>query len=487
MARHGKLVFERYFNGSDAGEANLIASVSKSILSLVTGIAIEDGLLDLDTRIDRFLPPDLVGDHGDLTVEQLLTMSGGLPVDDPESWYEEADSFVRVVLERPSVAPAGTKYAYDSGLAQVLGAVLTEASGMTLCDYTTEHLLSPLGIDVERWWVEPGGYDTGGVYLTPRELARIGQLVLQGGMWDGRQLVPKPWLDLTLAERWDLGCRGVRPVHVGYGYLWWPLDVDGHQVWLATGYGNQQLWIIPDMDLVFVITHDATNVGDPDRRQVTDYDLARSADPAACPGRACADLPCVDRGGRHDAAGWDRPCRAARLAGRRPRVVVVARWLPDRAGAGRARSQLRDLHRRCRWDRPGPAHARPRVRQPARLVARRQPDRLRPGRPGDQRPVPRRPRRVRPGAADRLRRVRERAHVVARRQPHRVRVGPHRDEGLRRGRAALGDGGRRDRGDAAARSRRRVPLVVTGRPAIALEVHGDPVRIGVLDLETAAP
>jgi CubicO group peptidase (beta-lactamase class C family) len=285
VVRHGKLVVERYFNGSDAGEANNVASVSKSILSLVTGIAIEDGLLALDSRIDEFLPADLVGDHGNLTVEQLLTMSGGLQLSDPEYDYPPGDSFVRAVLARPTVAPAGSEFAYSTGLTQVLAAVLTEAVGMSLCDYASTRLLGPLGIDVERWWVEPGGYDAGGhsLFITPREMARIGQLVLNGGSWNGHQLVPKPWLDLTLAQRWDLGCKGVSPVHFGYGDLWWPLDVDGHLVWQASGYGSQQLWIVPAMGLLLVITHDAASVGDPRRQEVNDYALARAAILSAAP------------------------------------------------------------------------------------------------------------------------------------------------------------------------------------------------------------
>ena len=266
--RHGKLVFERYFNGSDAGEANTIASASKSILSVATGIAIDEGLLELDTRIDEFLPPDLVGAHGDLTVEHLLTMSGGLAMsEDPEyvadvgpSDLPGEPSFVRAVLKRDSVAPAGSKFAYSTGLTQVLAAVLTEATGQSLCAYIADRLLGPLGIDVEQWWVEPDGYFAGGhsVFITPREMARFGQLVLQHGQWDGKQLVPAAWLDRSLAERWDLGCRGVLGAHQGYGFLWWLYDVDGYEVWNASGYGGQELWIAPDLDLLIVLTHDSS-------------------------------------------------------------------------------------------------------------------------------------------------------------------------------------------------------------------------------------
>ena len=117
VVRHGKLVYERYFNGGDAAKALTIASASKSILSVATGLAIEDGLLDLDTRIDTFLPPDLVGAHGDLTIEHLLTMSGGLANSEDAEYLSDAGpsdvpgepSFVREVLKWESVEPAGTE------------------------------------------------------------------------------------------------------------------------------------------------------------------------------------------------------------------------------------------------------------------------------------------------------------------------------------------------------------------------------------------
>jgi CubicO group peptidase (beta-lactamase class C family) len=287
VVRHGKLVFERYFNGSNAGEANLIASVSKSILSVITGIAIEEGLLSLDSRIDEFVPPDLVGQHGDLTVENLLTMSGGLALSqDAEYLYDVGPSdepgepsFVRVVLKRESVAPAGSEFAYSTGLTQVLAAVLTEATGQSLCTYTADRLLGPLGIDVEKWWVEPDGYFAGGhsVFITPRELARLGQFVLQHGQWDGKQLVRAAWLDKALTERWDLGCKGILSAHQGYGFLWWLYDVDGYQVWNASGYGGQELWIAPDLDLLIVLTHDPANFGDPDRHEIVPGAVARAA------------------------------------------------------------------------------------------------------------------------------------------------------------------------------------------------------------------
>jgi len=323
VVRHGKLVYERYFNGGDAAQALTIASASKSILSVATGLAIEDGLLDLDTRIDTFLPPDLVGAHGDLTIEHLLTMSGGLANSEDAEYLSDAGpsdvpgepSFVREVLKWESVEPAGTKFAYSTGLTQVLAAVLTEATGESLCAYVTDRLLGPLGIDVERWWVEPDGYFAGGhsVFVTPRELARFGQLVLQHGTWAGEQLVDAAWLDRSLDERWDLGCRPGLGAHQGYGLLWWLYDAEGYHVWNASGHGGQEVWIAPDLDLLIVVTHDASRVGEPHHHEIGPGTVARAAifptteapRPPRCPARALrAYTTQPDGGGRSAVAEW---------------------------------------------------------------------------------------------------------------------------------------------------------------------------------------
>ena len=143
IAKDGRLVSERYYNGAGASDAYLIASVSKSILGLLTGIAIEEGLLRLDTTIGEVLPETFVGEHGDLTIEHLLTMSAGLRLEEEEFSYDEdvpsdipgEPSFLRAVLARETVDPPGTRFDYSTGLTQVLAAVLTEVTGESLCDY----------------------------------------------------------------------------------------------------------------------------------------------------------------------------------------------------------------------------------------------------------------------------------------------------------------------------------------------------------------
>lgn len=223
VVRHGKLVFERYFNGSEATHSNNVHSLSKSILSAVTGIAIAEGHFQVEDPISELLPEDLTGDSGDMTVRNLLTMAGGLDWAENETEHEiEGDhSHVAAVLARPRIGPSGSEFLYNTGLTQTLSAVLAENVGDSLCRYTHDRLLEPLGIDVDHWKVDPDGYHAGGhsMFLTPREVAVFGQLILQDGVWGGQQLIPSGWLEDSLTSTWGLECRPGDSVGVGYGYL----------------------------------------------------------------------------------------------------------------------------------------------------------------------------------------------------------------------------------------------------------------------------
>lgn len=266
VIRHGELAFERYFNGHDLSHANNLHSLSKSILSVVTGIAITDDLIELDAPISDILPADLVGENGDITVRHLLTMSSGLEIDFEREndyiaqWEAERHSFVRGALDSRRSSDPGEVFEYLNLLTQVLSAVIAEAAEGSTCDFASERLFGPLAIDVDHWHVDLDGYHAGGhsMFLTPREIARFGQLVLQEGVWQGSQLVAAEWLDESLGVTWDLGCR---PGPTGYGYLWWLNEAGGFQVWTASGAGGQELHIVPDLDLILVMTH--TTGGDP--------------------------------------------------------------------------------------------------------------------------------------------------------------------------------------------------------------------------------
>lgn len=258
----GKLVWERYFNGSRATHANNVHSVAKSLLSLVVGRAIENDALSLDDTIQEHLPAALVPrDAPAITVRDLLTMSGGLEWEEnvTEMNFDRDESFVRQILELDQIDEPGERFSYNTGLTQLLSAVIAEATGGSTCEFAHKELFAPIGVTVDHWLTDPDGYHAGGhsMFMTPRELALVGQLVLD----EGEGAVDKDggpagsWLQRSLAGTWKLGCRGPRQ-RVSYGYLWWRTDFYDVKAWTAQGFGGQSMFIIPATQTVIVLTTD---------------------------------------------------------------------------------------------------------------------------------------------------------------------------------------------------------------------------------------
>ena len=282
------------------------------------------------------LPPELVPANGDLRVRDLLTMSGGLEVPDPDYSYpwEYADfpdgrpTLVRSALASRRVAEPGSKFAYNTGLTQVLGAMVAETTGVSLCQFAAQRLFGPLGIDVEQWHVDPAGYFAGGhsLWMTPREIAAFGQLILDRGVLGGRQVVPAGWVDEMLSVRWDLRCVAV-PVVQRYGYLWWGFRLGGHDVWIASGYGAQDLAVIEDLDLVALVTHDTTR---PDGLRVPIVELLYDVLLGSIDGQKppAAEPACEARQLTLHRVPADRPGKPVAVAGW-PSGVLPASASPD--------------------------------------------------------------------------------------------------------------------------------------------------------------
>ncbi len=279
VTRHGKLVFERYYEGEDqrwgyplgkvtfdAGTKHDLRSVSKSIVGLLYGIALAEGLTPpLDAPIVESFPeyPDLVSDpeRRRMTLAHALTMRLGLewnedlPYDDPnnsEIAMEFAPDRYRFVLGRPFAMKPGEKWHYNGGATALLGKLIARGSDQPLLDFAREKLFAPLGItDVE--WVQ--GMDgeaaaASGLRMRPRDVAKVGQILLNGGQWKGKSIVPKDWLDASFEPR-------TRPFgEIEYGYHWW-LGAAPHSGlrWIG-GFGNggQRLMVMPALDLAIVIT-----------------------------------------------------------------------------------------------------------------------------------------------------------------------------------------------------------------------------------------
>lgn len=262
VVRHGRLVLERYFHGATRETPADVRSVTKSVVGALTALALEDGALEgVDQPFTDLLAgprPALRPEHDGITVGHLLTMSSGIEWSEAGSTgyleWVTADDPVGYVLERALAADPGTTFAYNSGAVHLLSLAVADAAGRSLPAYADERLFGPLGITGVEW--ESLGTATvngaSGLDLRPRDLARFGQLYLQGGRSGDHQLLPAEWVEASFQPVWStLGeVRGVGAV--SYGRLFWiDLDRDAAFAW---GFGGQYLYVVPRLDLVVVVT-----------------------------------------------------------------------------------------------------------------------------------------------------------------------------------------------------------------------------------------
>jgi CubicO group peptidase (beta-lactamase class C family) len=287
VSRGGKLVCERYFTGSDEVPGRIVRisrrrvdnlvfdadtphnmmSASKSVASLLLGIAVDRGSIkDINAPILNFFPELSEMRSPQLDRIQLwhaLTMSMGL------RWVEatpatgdfnndETRMFLawdpnRYVLGLPVTAPAGQEFFYNTGALRLVSAIIHKAVGRPLDEFAQEVLFEPLGITGADWIRVRGETDAGGgLRLRPRDMAKIGQLVLAGGRWNGRQIVSEDWIKASTIRKIE-ATDGL-----SYGYLWWLGHslVNGREIhWImAAGRGLQTICVVPELDLVFVMT-----------------------------------------------------------------------------------------------------------------------------------------------------------------------------------------------------------------------------------------
>ena len=254
VIRHGYLVFEEYYQGVPNDYQDL-ASVAKSVISALIGIALQEGYIQgLDQKVVDFYPeyvtPNTDPRIGDITLEHLLTMTSGLEreTDFGEDWFKST-------LEQSVSSMPGKAFHYNDSAAHLLSGILTRTTHMTAIEFGNKYLFQPLGIPLPPWETDPLGNNVGGdgLSLRPREMAKIGYLYLNQGLWDGQQLVPAEWVRTATQKH-----VAADILNDDYGYLWWVTTVDGHAAYYAAGFGGQFIYVIPDLDLVVVMTGNAS-------------------------------------------------------------------------------------------------------------------------------------------------------------------------------------------------------------------------------------
>jgi len=290
--RSGDLVLEEYFSGvmrsdstfRDFGRDTLhdMYSVSKSFTSAVVGLAIDSGdILDVDQPVSDFFPEyvHLGGAlaSGELDVRHLLSMSAGLEWDESSTAYtdptnshwqmRQAADPIEFVLSRAQVAAPGMVFAYSTGLTALLGEVVARAAGEPFYDYIARELFEPLGIGEFRWlegyYQGDLAFAGGGLQLRARDMVKFGVVYMNGGVWQGVQVVPSGWVQESTSPQ----------ASVSYGYQWWlgthPL---GGPFFRAVGLGGQHIFVFPGADLVVAFTSNGSGAGPYDL--MDDYILA---------------------------------------------------------------------------------------------------------------------------------------------------------------------------------------------------------------------
>ncbi len=284
VVRGGKIAFERYFGGGQADVRLHLFSVTKSILSALIGIALEEGRLpSVEQPVADFFP-ELDHQPGSpwsqLTLRHLLSMTSGLlwplshhAAEPMVARLRLAPDWGRFILDVPVRREQIGTFHYCSASSHLLSVILSRAAGQNACAYAAARLFAPLGINPpscgQEWENDPQGCSLGGwgLHLTARELARFGWLYLCGGSWQGAQLVPRSWVQAStrLADGYPSG----------YGYHWWLRRGKGQAVFAAIGRGGQYLFCVPNLDLAAVILSEPANRW-PDRWEILDLLVAAS-------------------------------------------------------------------------------------------------------------------------------------------------------------------------------------------------------------------
>jgi len=250
------------------GPFHTMQSVSKSVTSALIGIAKHNKApLDLDAAVlplfEGFRTRGNDSRWGALTLRHLLTMTSGIEWDETTVEYtdpknscaamEGSENWVQFVLDQKMAAEPGKGFVYNSGVTELLGQILKNATGKDPDAYAGKHLFGPLGIEGWYWKKTPAGLsDTeGGLYLTARDLAKIGYLYLKDGVWEGKRILPEGWVSESTSPAVVAGRERQ------YGFQWWLLPYQGSKsAWAAAalGYGGQFLFVVPEYDLVAVFT-----------------------------------------------------------------------------------------------------------------------------------------------------------------------------------------------------------------------------------------
>lgn len=254
LVRHGQVVAEGWWSPYDAQTPHSLFSLSKSFTSTAVGLAIAEGKLSLDDEVLKFFPEDAPAEPGQnlkaMRVSDLLRMSTGNQTEPPRP---RDQLWTKAFLNHPVPFKPGTHFLYNTSATYMLSAIVQKATGMTVLDYLRPRLFDPLGIANPTWEASPEGITAGGYGLSicTEDIARFGQLYLQKGEWQGRQLVPAAWVAAATARQTANGSNPKSDWDQGYGYQFWRSRNGAYR---GDGAFGQYCIVLPEQDAVIAIT-----------------------------------------------------------------------------------------------------------------------------------------------------------------------------------------------------------------------------------------
>ncbi|TWT81036.1 6-aminohexanoate-dimer hydrolase [Planctomycetes bacterium CA13] len=259
LVRHGHVVAEAWWAPESADKPHVLWSLSKSFTSTAVGLAVADGKLSIDDRVLEFFPDDAPAEPSAnlkaMRVRDLLTMSTGHQ--DEVDWLE-AEHWAKAFLTHPVPHKPGTHFRYNTPATYMLSAIVQKVTGETVLAYLKSRLFQPLGIEDPRWdesrqGISIGGY---GLFLHTEDIAKFGQLYLQKGKWNGKQLLPESWVDQATSRQVSNGSDPSKDWDQGYGFQFWRCR---HDAYRGDGKDGQFCIVLPELDAVVAIT---ANSGD---------------------------------------------------------------------------------------------------------------------------------------------------------------------------------------------------------------------------------
>jgi CubicO group peptidase (beta-lactamase class C family) len=287
VIRHGYIVYEKYFRALwNKDKIHNIYSCTKSVMGSLVGIAVQQGKIkNLDDKMLDYFPNRTIQSLDErkksITLLNLMTMKGGFdwaertyPYSDPRNpWIQalRSNDPIQFVLDRPMATQPGKVWAYNGGYSQIFSAIVTNKTGMNTMEFAKKNLFGPLGITKFIWRTDRQGiYDAaGGLSMTPRDMAKYGYLILNKGVWEGKQIIPADFVAESVKTQTRFNANA------GYGYeSWWTVPLDGY--YYASGIKGQEIYVMEKQDMVVVTTCNLPEDSQPETkmRKIAQYAIS---------------------------------------------------------------------------------------------------------------------------------------------------------------------------------------------------------------------